>query len=321
MDDWMASLPPDIAKAIKPDVIVTGGSIASMLLGEPINDYDIYLKTNGSALLLAEHYCSKFKERRNLKSGDVHSLPVARMYYPNQWRSGSWSDGDQKFIPTDAPDARVGIFVKSVGIISETSETTKEYGFFELQSLESTRMDEFAEEAFTALRDPVGNPEEASKAKYRPVFMSQNAITLSDKVQVVLRFTGNADKIHENFDYVHATNYYEYGSDKLTLRLPALECLLSKRLKYSGSLYPICSLFRMRKFLDRGWKISAGEITKMAFQISELDLKNLIVLREQLTGVDAAYFHQLIRVVYDSKKNGEDIDATYIMNIIDEMSW
>ncbi|HXJ41375.1 MAG TPA: hypothetical protein VNH18_18985, partial [Bryobacteraceae bacterium] len=53
-------------------------------------------------------------------------------------------------------------------------------------------------------------------------------------------------------------------------------------------------LFRLRKFIKRGWSINAGQILKIAFQVSELDLNNLEVLEDQLTGVDVAYFVQLI---------------------------
>lgn len=314
MDHWLASLPTNLRDAIKNDIIVTGGSIASMLLGEPVNDYDVYLATNKSAYLLADHYCKEFIKRRNLKSGDTHAIPEVRMYYPEKMFTP-----ETMYHTVDDPNLKPGIFIQSVGVISESSETTQEYRFFELEPLESTAMDSFTEEAFAVL-DPVGNPALENAPHYRPVFMSQNAITLSDKIQVVLRFTGDPEKIHENFDYVHATNYYTYRDNRLELNSRALESLLSKSLRYSGSKYPICSLFRMRKFLDRGWRITAGEITKMAFQISELNMRDPSVLREQLTGVDAAYFHQLIRMIYSDRSNGVEIDSSYVMELIDSLS-
>ena len=48
--------------------------------------------------------------------------------------------------------------------------------------------------------------------------------------------------------------------------------LLARQLVYQGSKYPICSMIRTRKFLQRGWHINAGQYLKMAFQVSELDL-------------------------------------------------
>src|SRR3546814_1666855 len=73
---------------------------------------------------------------------------------------------------------------------------------------------------------------ETSDPTYRPVFMSTNAITLSDKIQIVLRFYGEADAIHENYDFVHCTNYWTSKDANLTLRQPALESLLCKELRY-----------------------------------------------------------------------------------------
>src|SRR3546814_939057 len=61
---------------------------------------------------------------------------------------------------------------------------------------------------------------ETSDPTYRPVFMSTNAITLSDKIQIVLRFYGEADAIHENYDFVHCTNYWTSKDANLTLRQP-----------------------------------------------------------------------------------------------------
>jgi hypothetical protein len=39
----------------------------------------------------------------------------------------------------------------------------------------------------------------------------------------------------------------------------------------------------------------------MLFQVSELDLKNIEVLEEQLIGVDVAYFSLLITVLRDTE--------------------
>src|SRR3546814_5103821 len=88
---------------------------------------------------------------------------------------------------------------------------------------------------------------ETSDPTYRPVFMSTNAITLSDKIQIVLRFYGEADAIHENYDFVHCTNYWTSKDANLTPRQPALESLLCKEIRYVGSKYSVCSVIRLRK--------------------------------------------------------------------------
>ena len=53
---WIATLPEDMAKIATENVIVSGGCIASMLLGERPNDYDCYFKTRAATLAMARHY-------------------------------------------------------------------------------------------------------------------------------------------------------------------------------------------------------------------------------------------------------------------------
>ena len=101
------------------------------------------------------------------------------------------------------------------------------------------------------------------------------------------------------------------------LRPDALEALLAKELRYVGSKYPICSVVRLRKFISRGWRINAGQILKMAMQISQLDLTDIKVLEDQLTGVDTAYFLQLIQRLKDN--DPEKVNGAYLIEIIDRI--
>ena len=56
----------------------------------------------------------------------------------------------------------------------------------------------------------------------------------------------------------------------------------------------------------------------MCLQISALDLTNAIILEEQLTGVDAAYFGQLLERA-KNKENPEKIDTAYLIELINRM--
>lgn len=141
--------------------------------------------------------------------------------------------------------------------------------------------------------------------QYHPVFFSPNAVSLSDKIQIVCRFHGNSEAIHKTFDFIHATCYFTFAEGLVTNKA-ALESIITKQLKYQGSLYPLTSIIRMKKFIKRGWNISAGEILKIMFQISELDLKNPDILEEQLIGVDVAYFSVLVEIL----RNNQDKEIT-----------
>ena len=278
--------------------IITGGCIASMLLGEPVNDYDIYFTDKRTALAVAKYYVSRFNP------GARKGIPCA--------------------MSVDESGDRVRIVIQSVGVASE-AETPKPYQYFEARP--EGEAGEFIgeimkdagqiEDVYQGTEAAALKVEDDGKPKYRPVFMSTNAITLSHRVQLVLRFFGDAEEIHRNYDFEHCTNYWLSADGKLTLRSSALEALLAKELRYVGSKYPICSIIRLRKFIRRGWTINAGQILKMAMQVSELDLNDLEVLQNQLTGVDAAYFSEVIEKL--KEKDATKINSAYLCEIIDRM--
>jgi hypothetical protein len=95
-----------------------------------------------------------------------------------------------------------------------------------------------------------------------------------------------------------------------------LESVLTRNLIYNGSLYPVCSIFRIRKFISRGWRISAGQLLKMVYQVSKLDLSDKKILQDQLIGVDQAYMHQLISAI--NSKEGK-VDENYLAQLVDQI--
>lgn len=276
MQEWVATIDDtELRKQVCANLIVTGGAIASMLLKEPVNDFDVYFRDKETAQAIANYYVSKFN------SANETELKVSE------------------------EDDRIRIITKKGHRGETASDATTLLDSGEIE-------DTYDEAEKLALAT-----QEDSKPKYRPIFLSTNAITLSQKLQIVLRFYGEPDEIHDNYDFVHCTNYWTMRDDNLVLRPAALEALLSRELRYVGSKYPICSVMRLRKFIGRGWTVNAGQILKMAMQISELDLTDPKVLEDQLTGVDSAYFMQLIEKL--NEKDPEKVNAAYLVEIIDRM--
>jgi hypothetical protein len=220
--------------------------------------------------------------------------------------------GEFEELPTEQHTSRVQIVVKSSGAISEKGEAVN-YQYFEGVDPNSPFVENYVEELAAAVQETEGK----EKSKYRPVFLTANAITLSDKVQLVLRFYGDPEGIHENYDFVHACNFWTSWERKVTLKAEALESLMAKELRYIGSKYPVCSIFRVRKFLNRGFSITAGQLFKICHQISELNLSDFDVLREQLTGVDTAYFEEVIKKVKAKGLDSNTVDSSYLMQLID----
>ena len=289
----------DVRKTISENAIITGGAIASMLLGEKVHDFDVYFRTKDATASVARYFVKKFKEN-----------PPPRF---------TASMGKDKVaIYVSVLDDRVSTIVQSAGVASESS-VDAEYKYFESQDPESGDAAEYLETVAAVLNDAetANKSKKEKKKRYRPVFLSRNAITLSDKVQLITRFFGSPEQIHVNYDFVHCMNYWTSWDNNLVLRPDAVEALLARELRYVGSKYPLCSVIRTRKFIQRGWSVTAGQYLKMAMQLSDLDLHDIDVLEEQLTGVDAAYFHEVIDALKD--RDAKRVDAAYLVELIDRI--
>lgn len=293
-DEWVTTINDGVLRnKIKEGTICTGGAIASMLLNEPINDFDFYFRDYDTALAAARYYVEKFKSRPKFEGGRDVEIFVDTV-----------NDSEAK----DKP--RVRIVVKSAGVASENNDG---YQYFESRP-DGEAADYVAQVLDNAEQDKKKTEE---KEKYRPVFLSANAISLSNDIQLVVRFYGEPAQIHENYDYVHVTNYWTSWDRQVVTNQKALLSLMNKDLQYIGSRYPLCSLFRTRKFLKREWKITAGQVLKIAMNLQKYDLLNIAILEEQLTGVDVAYFHDLIERI--KAKGDTRVDESYLGELIDKL--
>jgi len=270
MNEWLLTITDEeLRQKVGNNLLVSGGSITSMLLKEDVNDYDIYIN-------------------------DMDVLIELVGYYTNNYQNITILDGRKKDYYLPICENRIGLYKISINNLK--SDQVKL--FFENKSGGHKTL------------------WEKENLNYVPLFFSPNAISLSNNIQIVSRFHGNNEEIHKTFDFIHATNYFTFKEGLVTNK-EALESIICKQLKYQGSLYPLTSIIRMKKFIKRGWNINAGEILKIMFQISELDLKNPNILEEQLIGVDVAYFAQLIEILRNVSP--EKITSSYINEIIDRV--
>lgn len=265
---------------VRTNLVLSGGSITSMFLQEDVNDFDIYIQNVDVCERLANYYCTGIEVLNgNRKEEYLKQLPTDEMYEHTEW--GENLSAEAVILKSLHPN-QIKLNIAGAGIAIAI----------------------------------VSSSDTPSTDTFRPVFFSQNAISLSDDIQIVIRFTGTVEEIHKSYDFVHATNYYTF-KEGLVTNVKALECILTKELKYQGSLYPLTSVIRMKKFIARKWTMNAGEVLKMLYQVSELDLKDPVVLEEQLVGVDIAYFSMLIDAIrnVDPKK----LDSAYISKLIDKI--
>lgn len=277
-----------VRELVRKNSIITGGSIASMLMKEKVNDYDYYFTNKETVIAVANYYVNKFNE-----------LNPDKKIKP-------------KVVIEDS--GRVRIKVQSVGIVAEGQDDSS-YQYFETIP-DPTVAEEYVQDAMD-----VAIEESENKPKHRPVFLTDNAITLSGKIQLVIRFYGSPEDIHENYDFVHAMSWWRSEDGHLETPEKSLLAMMAKELIYNGSKYPLASIIRARKFIQRGWSISAGQYLKMVLQLGDMDLNNPVVLEEQLTGMDVAYFHEVLRKLrekVDKDKNFKPT-STYLIEIIDRL--
>jgi hypothetical protein len=294
-----------------------------MLNDESPNDFDCYFKTKDTVLKVARYYANLWNEIKGKQANQLthkSKIFVLDGAKPDQeildyYQVKDIKDSMAVMLSNTSPE-RVKIIFPSDGIIGDPEEVRadEELGTPEgfISNLSAvTEVDEV--EADKVI--------EQCKQEYFPVFFSTNAITLSGGIQLIVRFYGEPSEIHDTFDFVHTKAYWTMKEKDIVIPKDVYETVINKTLRYSGSKYPVCSLFRLRKFLSRGWTINAGQMLKIAMQISELDLSDINVLEDQLVGVDSLYFANLIDQFHRMKKEKEDFDLTssYVVSIIDKI--
>lgn len=285
-----------------------------------MHDYDVYLRTNEACKAVAEYYINQWnKTHPDDKQASLKVEPPQTIQVPT-YESGGAVKVDEKGNPVThaciIPE-RIKVFIKSEGVAGEIKEETENSRVMPISDQPFPPVDKTDEEI--ALEEDAADKDE--KPKYRPVFLSSNAITLSDKIQIVTRFYGEVEVIHKNYDFAHCTCSWTSWNNEVQLPPKALECIINKELYYVGSKYPLCSIIRTRKYLERGYHINAGQYVKMAFQLNELNLYDLETLEDQLTGVDSGYFAMMIEALKrKADETGEaKVDKSYVFELINRM--
>jgi len=286
---WLDSIEDkNVRDLVEADTIITGGCFVSLILNEKPSDFDVYFRNKATVLAVAKYYADRFNKA---KGENIVEVRVDEQDNP---------DGDH----------RIRMWIQSKGIAGAVPETADA----EVAAMAQV-MDDAEDDKVTGTEGDTGNE------PYRPVFFSANAISLSDKIQITVRFWGQPSDIHDTYDFVHTKAYWTSWDNQVVIPKEVYEAVINKSLVYTGSKYPVCSVFRLRKFIKRGWNVNAGQILKMAFQISKLDLEDLNVLEDQLVGVDSAYFAMLIEQLRRQKEKNPEFEVTepYLVSIIDKI--
>ena len=315
----LAEAHPPIKQVLLKNSIVTGGCIASMLLKEKVNDYDIYFDSLPALVAVMQYFGGKTGAQYLVAFEAGTTLPQEGLIRFVASRSANTSKAIEEVTGIVPEEDDYDASSEEIPLPPSDSDTW--YGLYSnINNLSHCDNVQYITLFYQSCGYWSASDEDKKKAEKDGLshtirFASSNAITLSDKVQLVFRFFGPPDEIHKNYDFVHATNYWTAKTGLVT-NTEALEAILARELIYKGSRFPLASIFRTRKFIQRGWTIHIANYVKMAFQLNEMNLCDLHVLREQLTGVDAAYLNQLIM---QCERAHEPITSSYVCELVDKL--
>lgn len=346
LTDWLSSITDkDLAKEVRECLLLSGGSICSMFQGVPVNDFDIYLQDRAVLLKLVKYYTAGFDVIEIMDGQRKQEMQEDYIDAYNDSHRGNISEADLPYIKNSYASSlrnlkedqiKLFFYTRAGGYKVERcdklqTETTLKAAYEKLTGLKDAFQHvALGTEKFAALRDQIKEVTadietlelsfKQAGAKYYPAFFSPNAISLTDNIQIVIRFHGTPEEIHKTFDFIHPTNYFTFKTG-VVANLEAMLSIQCKQLRYQGSFYPVTSIIRARKFIKRGWNIGAGELLKIMFQISHLDLSDPDVLEEQLIGVDVAYFEALIGALREMliRHPGTKIEPAYFNAIVDRV--
>lgn len=320
VNKWLETIDDDtVVKAIKEDLIITGGCITSMMVNENPNDYDCYFRTRETVLKVANYYAKRWNsdhEGQENKIGQKCKVFVFDCDNPSDELLDYYKVNDpeksRSVMVSNMEEGRIKMIFPSDGIVGDpdAANASEEMGVDSIPEIIEEIDEQSADDKIKKEKRP-----------YTPVFISTNAITLSDGIQIVVRFFGEPADVHDTFDFVHTRAYYDHAQKEVVIPKEVYEAVMNKTLVYTGSRYPLCSVFRLRKFIQRGWKVNVGQMLKMCMQISELDLTDIDVLEDQLIGVDSLYFMNLI-AQFRKMQDGDDtfeLNPGYIVSIIDKV--
>ena len=161
MNEWLETITDEnLRKETKDNLLVSGGSIASMLMGADVNDYDVYIKDINVLKKLTNYYIKPFENE------------------------GVWiADGREK-----------KELLKNYSV-NEEPKFFDNYHSIALRNLKEDQIKLMFESKEGGIR--LNEEKSKDELNYDPVFFSPNAISLSNDLQIVLRFWGDNQKITE----------------------------------------------------------------------------------------------------------------------------
>jgi hypothetical protein len=306
---WVSSIENDEVRTIASEhSYIAGGAIVSLFLDEKPKDYDIYFDDFTSMLKIINYYVNKYNAAIESPC-PLQDSNCIKMYFNEEQIKDI---GYQKLETLNVNN--YSSILEYIEFCSDTADSKKIF-FSDLENMK--------DKSLTLRGYQVGTIYNKDASKVIKYF-SSNAISLPGKIQLVMRLYGSHEVIMNEFDFEHCKCIYDqksYRQDRIKVGDNTLEAILNRELVYTGSKFSLSSFFRIKKYIKRGWSINAGQMLKIAFQMNKLDLENVGVLKDQLTGVDLLYFDNFISQMKDHMEEHkmDKVDETFLFDLVEKI--
>jgi len=180
------------------------------------------------------------------------------------------------------------------------------------------------EDLIEEFNDTVKKLKGNKRVKVYPCYLSKNALTLTNGVQLIFRFIGEPKEVFTTFDYEHCKVYWR--PNPLGLLLGSVyyegrsqESLAKNELIYTGhTRFVLSAISRLNKFIKRGWGVSPSSLLSLAVSASKVDWSDPAALEEELLGIYGIESKTLKTILGMCSENNK-IDLDKIVQVLGEV--
>jgi hypothetical protein len=138
-------------------------------------------------------------------------------------------------------------------------------------------------------------------------------ILLDDLIQT------DTKKIIEQFDFTVCMGAYDFQTNSFVFDKDFFNHLSQRSLVYNiNSQYPFASLYRVIKYIKKGFKISGIEMIKLGLKCNNIKINNYQELRKQLLGIDTLFLKDLTDKFNSSEMAEKEYDFNYFLGLMDD---
>jgi hypothetical protein len=155
-------------------------------------------------------------------------------------------------------------------------------------------------------------------------YVSKNAITLKNGLQIIFRFIGEPKEVFTTFDYEHCKIYWRpsplgFSLGKVHFEGKSLESITKNELIYTNnSRFVLSALSRLNKFVKRGWGITTSSLLALAVSAGKIDWSDSKILEEELLGI-YGIDNKTLSLILKSCTTESVVDLDKIIEILGEV--